>query len=232
VSFPLNLLEFPDRPAASEAAAGLVEEALRACLVQQTFCSLVVSGGSTPEPCFELLSRKTLDWDRVTVTPSDERWVPASHPDSNERLVREHLLIRQAANGRFLPLFRENLAPGDAVEAVGKDLKALVRPFACTLLGMGEDGHFASLFPDFDGLETALEPDQPRACVAVKTAGSPHLRMSLSLATLLDSRTTILLIFGAAKRRVLEAAAEGESAYPVSRLIQHQTRPLTVVWAP
>jgi 6-phosphogluconolactonase len=228
----LNLLEFPHRAAASNAAAERVANALRACLERQSHCSLVVSGGSTPGPCFERLSETALDWSRVTVMPSDERWVSAADPDSNERLVRERLLTGHASTGSFLPLFREGLSAEQAIPEVADDLLALEGPFACTLLGMGTDGHFASLFPDFDGLAAALSPDNPQPCVAVRTAGSPHVRMSLTLARLLDTRCTILLIFGTDKRRVLEAAADGAAAYPVASLLKHRTGPLDVVWAP
>ena len=97
---------------------------------------------------------------------------------------------------------------------------------------MGEDGHFASLFPDFEGLKQALNPLNERACIMVQTVGSPHLRISLTLSALLNSAHIVLLIFGEAKRHVFEAASTGDSAYPVEALLQHASTPLTVIWAP
>lgn len=228
----VNLQEFPDRMVASEAAAGLLANSIRTRLDTQDRCSIVVSGGSTPGPCFDRLSMMPLEWSRVTVIPSDERWVPPDHPDSNERLIRERLLVKKAAAGQILPFFRKDVEPQAAVSLIERDLAALATPFSCALLGMGEDGHFASLFPDFDGLKKALDPDSEEPCLVVKTSGSPHLRISLSLAALLDAEVTILLMFGAAKRRVFEAAAAGNTTYPIESLIWRSAGPLTVLWAP
>jgi len=232
VATQFKLLEFPDRAAASEAAAGLVADSIRAGLDECEHCSIVVSGGSTPGPCFDALSGMPLAWSRVTVIPSDERWVPPDHPDSNERLIRSRLLVNKASAGRFLPLYREGVDTVNAVPEIDQDLAALDAPLRCALLGMGEDGHFASLFPDFDGLERGLNPDGEASSMMVRTAGSPHVRISLSLSFLLQAEAVLLLMFGDAKRRVLKAAAAGNANYPVTRLIRHGNRHLTVAWAP
>ncbi len=97
---------------------------------------------------------------------------------------------------------------------------------------MGEDGHFASLFPDFDGLQKALDPHDKSACTMVQTSGSPHLRISLTLSALLNCTHTVLLIFGEAKREVFEAASADGSAYPIGALLHEIHKPLTVIWAP
>lgn len=228
----IKFREFSDRAAASHAAANLIADSISACIEQQSQCGLVVSGGSTPGPCFDELSAVPLDWSKVIVIPSDERWVPADHPDSNERLIRERLLHDLAAPGGFLPLFREGVAADEAPALIDQSLARIPSPLGCVLLGMGEDGHFASLFPDFDGLRPALEPDNKNLSLVVQTAGSPHLRISLSLAALLNTRQTVLLMFGQSKRQVFEAAVQGGSGYPVESLLRHTTSPLTVIWAP
>ncbi|MGD9265450.1 MAG: 6-phosphogluconolactonase, partial [Lysobacterales bacterium] len=145
---------FENREAASRAAAGLLAGWLDDALGRglETSASLVVSGGSTPGPCFAQLSAKPLDWSRVTVVPSDERWVPAEDPASNEGLIRRQLLRDKAAPAQLLPFFRDGIDAAQAPGLIEEDLKAVPRPFSATLLGMGEDGHFASLFPDFAGL--------------------------------------------------------------------------------
>jgi 6-phosphogluconolactonase len=97
---------------------------------------------------------------------------------------------------------------------------------------MGEDGHFASLFPDFEDLQKALDPGGRAQCITVQTTASPHLRISLTLSALLNSRHIVLLIFGEVKRRVFEAANNGDSPYPIESLLHHARSPLTVVWAP
>lgn len=230
----IEFRSFGSRSAASAAAAellaGLVKNALASTTTAEA--SLVVSGGSTPGPCFERLSAEPLDWSRVTVLPSDERWVAADNPDSNVRLIKSRLLTGRATDGKVLPFFREGIEAAQAPVLIEKDLALLAQPFSASLLGMGEDGHFASLFPDFDGLGPALDPHGKATCVMVQTAGSPHLRISLTLSALLNSVHTVLLIFGEAKRVVFETAMAGGSNYPVEALLQQTLRPLTVIWAP
>ena len=225
---------FEEREAASTAAADLLAGLIRADLAASpgSQASLVASGGSTPGRCFDLLSQQDLDWSRVTVIPSDERWVPADHPDSNERLIRTRLLTGPAAKGNVLSLFRTGIDAQQAPRLIEKELAVLSRPFSASLLGMGEDGHFASLFPDFNGLQQALDPNGSPACTLVRTTASPHLRISLTLGALLDSTQTVLLIFGEAKRSVIESASLGGSAYPIEALLQFSRKPLTVIWAP
>ncbi len=221
-----------DRAEASRTAADLLGGALATQLKTGDGASLVVSGGSTPGECFDLLACRPLDWARVTVLPSDERWVPASSPDSNEALVRSRLLRARAAAGRFLPLYRDGLTPDEAPPVVARDIADLPPPHAAVLLGMGADGHFASLFPDYDGLEGALNLRGDPGCVTVRTAGSPHVRISLNLPALLFTETLVLLFFGDDKREVFEAARAGGSGYPVEALLTQTRVPVQVVWAP
>lgn len=232
MSAGVKFKEFADRPAASAAAADLLAGALRRALEKSDEASLVVSGGITPQECFLNLSRQVLDWSRVTIVPSDERWVEPHNASSNEHLIHTRLMLGPASAARLLSFYLEELEAEEAPEVITIGLNRLARPFACTLLGMGEDGHFASLFPDFEGLEQALDPDNIDQCVEVKTAGSPYLRISLTLSALLDSSTIVLLFFGDAKRRVFEAAAAGDSAYPVAALLSQCKVPVTVIWAP
>jgi 6-phosphogluconolactonase len=223
---------FADRPAASRAAADRLAADLQNDVDRGASGSLVVSGGTTPGPCFDLLSQAPLDWERVRVVPSDERWVPPEHADSNERLIRERLLRNAAARARFVPLYRPGLEPDAAPTAVERDLAALGERISGALLGMGADGHFASLFPDFSALEHALDPAATERCVVVRTAGSPFVRISLTLAALLHAREITVLFFGAEKRDVFEAAAGGDDRYPVAALLARNEVPITALWAP
>jgi len=224
---------FESRAAASNAAAellaGLVRQRLDAA--PRAGATLVVSGGSTPGPCFEHLSHEALDWSRVTVIPSDERWVEATDPASNEGLIRARLLKDRAATGRVLSFFRPGLEARQAPAVIAGDLALLNPVFSAVLLGMGEDGHFASLFPDFEGLRQALDPRSETVCTLVETAGSPYLRISLTLAALLDSVHIVLLLFGEAKRGVFETAMRGGSSFPIEALLRETRVPLTVIWA-
>jgi len=226
--------EFETRAAASKAAAELLAGLVRKTLdsAPGAEATLVVSGGTTPGQCFDHLSHEALDWSRVTGVPSDERWVAATDPASNEGLIREKLLKDRAGAGKVLPFFRPGLSAPEAPAVIGKDLALLNPVFSAVLLGMGEDGHFASLFPDFEGLHKTLDPGAEAVCTLVKTAGSPYLRISLTLAALLDSAHIVLLIFGDAKRRVFETATRGGSVFPVEALLRETRVPLTVIWAP
>ncbi len=225
---------FESRSAAASAASDLLAALIRKGLATDPAAqaSLVVSGGSTPGPCFDHLSAEVLDWSRVIVVPSDERWVPDNDPDSNEGLIKRRLLQDQAGAARVLSLYRSGIEAVQAPLLIEPDLMNLSQPFSAALLGMGEDGHFASLFPDFDGLQSALDPESQVACTMVQTAGSPHLRISLTLSALLNCVHTVLLIYGEAKRSVFESAYRGGSAYPVEALLHHARAPLTVMWAP
>lgn len=225
---------FENRSAASAAAAQILAELIGEALAANPSAeaSLVVSGGSTPGPCFDLLSEQALDWSRVTVIPSDERWVPADNPDSNERLIKKRLLQGLADQGKVLSFFRAGLDASQAPRVIEQDLEKLAQPFSAVLLGMGEDGHFASLFPDFDELQKALDPQGEMACTMVQTTGSPHLRISLTLSALLHCMHTVLLIFGEAKRNVFDTARTGGTSYPIEALLHETLKPLTVIWAP
>ena len=112
----IEFRSFESRADASAAAAELLASRIRNALAptDDAQASLVVSGGTTPGPCFDLLSAERLDWSRVTVLPSDERWVTADDPDSNERLIRERLLQGRAEEGNVLSFFREDV---DAAQA-------------------------------------------------------------------------------------------------------------------
>ena len=226
------LKEFPDRSSASAAAASTIAESLRASLDRKARASVVVSGGSTPKQCFENLSAERLDWNGICIVPSDERWVSPDDENSNEHLIRSHLMQGPARAAQLLPLYRAGLEPGQAADVIGADLHGAERPFSCALLGMGEDGHFASLFPDFDGLVEALDTRSEQQCVMVRTDGSPFLRISLTLSALLDSCALVLLFFGHAKRRVFQQALAGDSRYPVEALLAQDTVPVTAIWAP
>ena len=230
---PLDFRVFENRLAASNAAADLLASLVRNGLASEPGAqsSLVVSGGSTPGPCFDRLSVESIDWSRVTVVPSDERWVSSDDPDSNEHLIRARLLQGRASRGKVLSFFREGVDASQAPALIEQDLQTLGRPFCATLLGMGEDGHFASLFPDFDGLQKALDPEGGAQCIVVKTAGSPHQRISLTISALLDSKHIVLLIFGAVKRNIFEAANAGGTTYPIESLLHHARAPLTIIWA-
>jgi 6-phosphogluconolactonase len=187
--------------------------------------SLAVSGGRTPEHIFPLLSQADLDWKRVAITLADERWVAPTHPDSNEGLTRRLLLQGPASAATFTGLKTEHKDPFDGQTTAETALATLGWPLDAILLGMGEDGHIASLFP---GQGDWL--DAPGKTLAVTALQDRQARMSLTPKALLDSRHIYLVITGPDKRATFDAALQSGSVteLPV-RLILHQSRvPITV----
>jgi 6-phosphogluconolactonase len=228
------LQRFDSAAAAAAAMAEQVAMALRLGIAWRERGSLAVAGGRTPVPLFHALRDAELDWCRVGITLTDERWVPEDHPASNAALVRRELLAGRPGAARFVPLYDGSASAAEAAGAVWRNLKPLARPFDAVVLGMGEDGHFASLFPGEPELAAALEPAAAPACVAMRAPVAPHERISLNLAALLQARRVFLLVTGAAKRELLLAAAHRSPhpPYPVATLLAQRSPAPEVYWAP
>ncbi|WP_254275500.1 6-phosphogluconolactonase [Halomonas sp. 3H] len=209
--------------------AEAVAEALRTDLARQERALLVVSGGSTPVPFFRALAAMALPWSRIDVTLADERWVPESADDSNARLVRENLLQGAAAEATFVPLTTQDPTPEQGAEAVADRLAPLAWPASVVVLGMGGDGHTASLFPDSRELDLALTTDA--AAVAVRTPSQPQPRITLSADRLHQARRHVLHITGGDKRAVLARALSGDDVreLPIRAFL---ACPLATYWAP
>lgn len=223
---------FDTRSLASAEAARRLSGLLVDDLKVNPCASLVVSGGSSPVECFGLLSDTDLEWNRVTILMSDERCVAPHHEASNEGMIRRELLTHFAAGVTLLPIFQESMTPDELCTTLSDKIDTLRRPFSAALLGMGDDGHFASLFPDNKNLAEGLAEDGQQHCLPALTAASPHPRISLTHSTLLQSVEVLLLFFGQAKRQVYEQARTSLTAYPVSRLLQQERTPVHVIWAP
>ena len=223
---------FETREEASVAAAEAIAERLAARLDAQSGASVVVSGGTTPDRCFDLLSEKPLDWRRTQIVLSDERWVPPDDEASNERLVRDALLKGEAVPAKLLSVFSMTTGIQARCDEIDQQIRLGPFPFACSLLGMGEDGHFASLFPDAENLEEGVDVDGEQLCIPVTTAASPHPRVSLTLAALARSDAIVLLMFGDNKLEVYEQAKRKGSKLPVAHLLKQKKAPVPVYWAP
>ncbi|HEY9546206.1 MAG TPA: 6-phosphogluconolactonase [Solimonas sp.] len=213
----------------AESLANFIAEALVCALEAREQASLLVSGGRSPIAFFAALSRHALDWSRVTIGLVDERCVPPDSDASNAKLVREHLLQNEAAAAHFVPLYEAGFTPEAAALRADRALAALSTPFDAVVLGMGDDGHTASLFPDARGTAAGFDPQRPQRVVAIWPETAPHARLSLSVRALLDSRVLALAISGADKRRVLEAAARASpSQLPIAAFVQQTRVPLHV----
>lgn len=225
------------------ALAAHIGAALEAGMARRGQATLAVSGGRSPVPLFEALRQLPLAWARVQVMPVDERCVPPRHPDSNAALVRRHLLQEHAIGARFVPMFDE--LP-DAPEALDtRDLDELARaasrrvapllPADVVVLGLGEDGHTASLFPGAPGLAQALATAEPVAWTRPATA--PHARLTLTPAALRGAGLLELPLLGPQKQAVYRQTLQGGAApeRPLSLLMAAGGRaapPLHVWLAP
>jgi 6-phosphogluconolactonase len=222
----MNLTRFDSPAQAADALAGQVAEALRVALATRAAASLAVPGGRTPVPFFHALRVMSLAWQRVMVTLTDERCVPRDDAHSNEALLRAQLLQERARSAQFVALSAEG-GPCPA-------LAMMPLPFDAVVLGMGEDGHFASLFPGMPQLEAALDPAAAPACIVARAPVAPVQRLSLNLAALVNSRRLWLFVTGAAKLAVLERAALPTHAgqWPVGALLGVRQPAVEVFWSP
>jgi 6-phosphogluconolactonase len=186
--------------------------------------SLAVSGGRTPEHIFPVLSQSNLPWDKLSVTLADERWVDPGHPDSNEGLARRLLIQGAAATARFVGLKTNHSTPAEGQTECEAGLSTLDWPLDAMFLGMGEDGHIASLFP---GENWA---DAPGRALPVAPSGQRQARMSLTPEALLDSRHIYLVIKGKKKRQTFETAMKPGSwqGLPVRLILQQHKVPVSV----
>lgn len=213
---------FTNGDALADAAADAIIARLAEALGAQGRASLVATGGRSPGPVYDRLSRSNaIDWTRVIITLSDERCVAADDAVSNARLVRERLLTGAAGKAHMLPLW-----PAPDAEAV-----AAIQPFDAVMLGMGEDGHIASLIPGDPGLSAGLTSIDPIRAVPEGLGKPPVARITLTLRALLNSRAIFLLVAGEAKRHVIGRALAGEDL-PVGRLISQSKAPIRIFWTP
>ncbi|MGO3056930.1 6-phosphogluconolactonase [Halomonas sp. AOP43-A1-21] len=213
----------------AEQLAEAVFQALSEDLERQERVLLIVSGGSTPIAFFKALAAKPLPWSRIDVTLADERWVDEQSSDSNAKLVRENLLQGEAAAANFVPLTSNASTPEEGVAEVAERTASLAWPASVVILGMGDDGHTASLFPDSQELGLALSTNEP--LVAVRTPSQPQPRITFSAGHLHQAHRHILHITGDDKRTVLANALNGDDVrqLPIRAFL---SCPLAIYWAP
>lgn len=207
----------------ANAAAQAIAARLREGLGVRPRAALVATGGRLAGPVYDRLRAAPLEWDRVVVTLSDERCVPADGPDSNARLVRQRLLVGEAAKAHLLPLW-----PKPEAAAL-----AALTPFDALMLGMGDDGHIASLIPKDPALAKHLDAENPALLADVPAGlGSPPIaRITLTLSAVLQARSIFLLIAGELKREVVERALAGADL-PVRAIVDQAKAPVRIFWSP
>jgi 6-phosphogluconolactonase len=199
----MEIIEYADAEMMMMDLAHALAGELRQALAMGGRASMAVPGGTTPGPIFDSLSAAELDWARVDVMLTDERWVPETSERSNTRLLRARLLQGPAAAARLVPLYAPAAAPEERLTELAEAVEAVL-PLSVVLLGMGADMHTASIFPGADQLHEALHGDG--VLVPMRAPGAPEPRVTLSAKVLRGAMRRHVVITGTAKRAALEAA--------------------------
>lgn len=236
----IELHAFDDQRAQSDALAKAVGDALHASLAAQAATAaagtphpgarpavLAVSGGTSPRPFLQTLSTQPFDWARIAVTLVDDRWVPETDSASNSQLVHDTLLQNAAKHATFWPLVDATQDLNAHVAALNADPRFSAVPDVA-ILGMGEDGHTASIFADAPEWDYAITT--PERFVAVHPGSAPHARVSWSLSALKEVKHLFLLIAGPRKQDVLNAAAASLQKNAISQLANDKGVRLDVYW--
>lgn len=223
----MKLIEYADRDMLFINLAQKIAGEMETMLSHDETISFAVPGGTTPGPLFDNLSAADLEWSRVFVLPTDERWVAEDSPRSNAGLIRDRLITGRAAQARYLSLYEDAGAPEDAMDKVTDRIKAAL-PLSILVLGMGGDMHTASLFPGADRLDDALASDAP-PILPMRAPGAPEPRVTLTAPVLQAAMNTHILITGAEKRDALKKAQKSTvHDAPVAAVLGNAT----VHWAP
>lgn len=222
----MKFVEYPDRDFLMMKAADQIASELRSALGHEERVTFVVPGGTTPGPIFETLAGVDLDWARVDILLTDERWVPEDSDRSNARLVRSRLLKDRAAAATFHTFWRDTPGPEAALDELTAMLAPLLPPNVL-LIGMGDDMHCASIFPDGDQRDAALATDAPPV-LAMRRPGEEGARVTLTMPVLTESMSIHLLITGEDKRLALRQAQDlPQKDAPVAAILANAT----VHWA-
>lgn len=230
----MTLIEHRDFDVLCDVLAPRIAEVVRASVSARGGASMALAGGATPFPLYRRLANEPLDWSRVTLVPSDERWVGRDHGASNLRAIQAAF---SEARPQLGPLVPDHPGPEPSLDAGRATLARIDQPFDVCVLGMGSDGHFASLFPGEPQLRTALDPGDDESLVITRPdplpENAPFPRVSLTLSAIAASHYLVLLLRGEQKRQVLQSAQdEDPRRCPVAALLE-QTGPLLEIhWSP
>ncbi len=232
---------FSDQTQMFDALARECQSTLEQAISERPRASFVVSGGRTPIALFERMVTAPLAWNKIDMALVDERWVPASHARSNEKLVQDYLFSALDAakleKPAFTGMYHNTESARESVSQCESEYQNIAQPFDITLLGMGPDGHTASLFPNAQGLDEALESERLTTSIIAnrsEVTGDELERMTLTRHGILQSRKVILALTGSDKLDVLKQALDGDDvqAMPVRSVLLQDQVDIHVYWAP
>ena len=235
----LNEHLFDSREALNEAVTAFCEATLDKAVKDNGKTTFLVSGGSTPAPLYQALSESALPWQDIHVAPVDERWVDEDHKASNAAFVKRSLLQGKATQAPFTPMKTASVTANEGAAEVAQRYGELPDNWDLLVLGMGPDGHTASLFPHGEGTAAALDAAADANIAAImakpsKVTGDNLERISLSLAGIMQAKQIVLLITGEEKLAVLrEAMGEVDAQdLPIAAVLKQDKVPVHLFWAP
>lgn len=220
-----QLHQYDTDTAMNSALANAIREDLQQAINLRGKASLALSGGPITIELFQILSQTQLPWSQVYITLVDERWVDRHHEDSNERLIHTHLLQNQAKSAHFISMTTEAENPYDGVDEIGQRLKQqLPLPIDVLVLGMGNDGHTASLFPHAANLAKGLDMHSKQLVIDMKPLTAPHDRISLTLPVIVASQHLYLQLSGTKQNQVFQQALDGNDSndMPIRAVLQQR----------
>lgn len=232
---PIDFHSFPDGESLIADLTPAIAALLKAGIERNGRAGLAVSGGSTPVELFKSLSNIDISWQHVDITLVDERWVTPDDPDSNENLVRTHLLQNRAAAATFTGMWNSAKTASEGEARCTEQLQNTHHPIDVLILGLGGDGHTASLFPGAARLSQATNMHSGKICMAIAPLTAPHERMTLTLPAILEAKQIFLHITGQKKKDVLEQALGDGPAedMPIRFILQRRAQKsnFSVYWA-
>lgn len=226
-----ELKKFDTSTELNDVFAQEIADKLQAGIDANGTASLLVSGGNTPRPMFAVLSEKNIEWSKVNIALVDDRWVDVNDAASNEKMANEALLINKASAANFVGMKTEQEDAFVAVRAVTEKLAHIQQPFDVVILGMGEDGHTASIFPCCEQLDEALTTSD--VIMATQPTTAPHQRMTYTKTALLNSKQLYLHLVGESKEVVLNQVAENDDVKqaPIRAFLNQSDVPMSVMFA-
>lgn len=228
----MDVKAFSTIESCEDALLSELSDVMKQTLNDQKACSLALAGGSTPKGLYEKLSCLDLNWSNISITLTDERWVDTGHKDSNENMLRGSLFLNKAKMARFIGLKNSEITPQTGQMRTDHLLRNNIPRLDYVILGMGEDGHFASIFPNMPNTDTLLDVGESAHCLPANPEGKPA-RMSLTLRYLLTAKRIYVFIKGMAKKQLIEQ--QGQSSVsdplPIHHLLSQSLCPVTIYWS-
>ncbi len=211
-----------------QSLASTVEVELSNAIKNRGLATFVVPGGTTPKPFFNIIRDSDIEWEKITIFPTDERWVSMENSRSNARLIQRELLTGRASKANFVTLYKKNKTLDQGASLLAENISNYL-PIDVLVLGMGVDMHTASLFPGSPGLALAQSMNAAEVVPVTPLDNSLEPRVTLSARVLEKAVNTHVLIIGLEKKNAVKEAEKREPASaPISQFLPNAT----VHWSP